>query len=253
MSIRIQYAAWSCKGHVRSKNQDNLYCGDGFFLEENNSGMPDIRICETLNSTTGLFAVFDGMGGEMAGETAAYMAAKRLMETDLHYSGWRKALFPQSILTSYCKTANTDIDRYRRSQNYRAMGTTVAAILVQGRWVTICNVGDSRIYRYSGDTYRQISKDHTESYRFIGNAALTQYLGMPEEEIQIEPALSRFTYNPGDRYLLCTDGIWNCMSESFGHAQFLKSSICEQMHSLFDMVRDDGERDNATAILLELE
>ena len=253
MSKRIQYAAWSCKGHVRSKNQDNLYCGDGFSLEEENSGMQEMRTGEVSPGAEGLFAVFDGMGGEAAGEKAAYMAVRQLRKTDACFPAWKKTLFPRRFFESFCYAANADIDQYRRAHNYTAMGTTVAAILVQGRKIIVCNAGDSRIYRFSGNTYTQVSKDHTALYRFIGSAPLTQFLGMPADEIQIQPAMCTFPYKSGERYLLCTDGVWNCTGEQMlKEKMHSERTLREQMMKIFDMVSECGERDNATAILMEL-
>ncbi len=249
----IRYAAWSSKGHVRDKNQDNLYCGEGFFLEEMNNGMEEFFVGSTSPGEGSLFAVFDGMGGEKAGETAAYLAAKRMQQIDMKYSEWKKALFPERFLESFCKAASAEIDSCRKARHYDAMGTTTAAAYVQRGKVIICNVGDSRIYRYSEGEFRQVSIDHTESYCFVGNAALTQYLGIPAEEMVIEPAVSRFPYRSGDIYLLCTDGVWNCSNETVLQERLLsESNIRSKMRNLFDMVYEYGERDNATAIILEL-
>ena len=253
MGKLIRYAAWSRKGHVRDKNQDNLYCGEGFFLEEMNNGMEEFFVGSTSPGQGSLFAVFDGMGGEKAGETAAYLAAKRMQQMDREFPALSKTLFSKRFFESFCSAASAEIDDYRRKKRYSAMGTTVASVYVQRGKVTICNVGDSRVYRCSEGTFEQVSIDHTESYHFVGNAALTQYLGIPAEDMVIEPAVSRFPYRSGDIYLLCTDGVWNCSNETVLQERILsESNIRSKMRNLFDMVYEYGERDNATAIILEL-
>ncbi len=253
MGKLIRYAAWSSKGHVRDKNQDNLYCGEGFFLEEMNNGMEEVFLGSASPGQGSLFAVFDGMGGEMAGETAAYLAAKRLHQMDREIPALSKTLFPKVFFESFCRRSSAEIDEYRRKKRYSAMGTTVASVYVQRGKVTVCNVGDSRIYRYSNGEFRQVSRDHTESYSFVGSAPLTQYLGIPEEEMVIEPEVSRYPYGAGDLYLLCTDGVWNCSNEEVLRERVTSGdSIRNKMRNIFDMVYEYGERDNATAILMEL-
>ena len=253
MEKQIRYAAWSRKGHVRAKNQDNLYCGEGFFLDEINNGMAEVFLGSTLPGQGSLFAVFDGMGGEKAGETAAYLAANRMYLMDRGFLPLQKKLFPARFFESFCSVASAEIDGYRREKRYSAMGTTVASVYVQKGKVTICNVGDSRVYRCSEGIFEQVSEDHTESYCFVGNAALTQYLGIPAEEVVIEPAISRFPYRSGDIYLLCTDGVWNCANEGILQERMLaKDTIRSKMRNIFEMVYEYGEQDNATAIILEL-
>ena len=71
----------------------------------------------------------------------------------------------------------------------------------------ICNLGDSRIYRFSKGNFSQISRDHVlKSCRF-GKAPLTQFLGVEETEMKLEPAIAAVPYQDRDRYLLCSDGV----------------------------------------------
>ena len=80
MAKQVRYAAWSRTGRVRSKNQDNLYCAGVLCLAEDNDGMEEPHCAVSDIGTGQLFAVFDGMGGEKAGETAAYLAADCMRE-----------------------------------------------------------------------------------------------------------------------------------------------------------------------------
>ena len=249
---QVEYAVWSRTGLVRKKNQDNLYCSDSFLLDEENDGMPDLACSVRPVSSRCLFAVFDGMGGERSGETAAYMAADCMARMDSRVSGWKKGMFPRQFFTSYCQKANQEIDDFRRSKRFHAMGTTVACVMVLHHRIVACNVGDSRIYQCSGENFRQVSTDHAERQLF-GNQALTQYLGVPPEEMLIEPAICTFPCHSGDQYLLCTDGVWNCAGDKVLRDRFLSGkSIQDRMRNIFDLVSESGERDNATAILLKL-
>ena len=257
----VSYAAYSTRGNVRSCNQDNLYCPDGYMLPEKNNGMRTVRCgsaCPDL-----LFAVFDGMGGESAGETAAWIAADALKRAAYGKTAWGKSAgaktghrhiwFPGKFFRSYVRNANAEIERYRVSRKYSAMGTTVAAVLVKGSHVFTCNVGDSRIYRYCGGQLQLLSEDHVQAGSLFRNAPLTQFLGIPEQEMVIMPCIGRYPYTPGDRYLLCTDGIWN-----YGNDEIIRGYMAENtdpaegLRSLFAMADEYGSTDNATAILVNL-
>ena len=240
-------------GMVRMSNQDNLYCADGFSLPEKNEGMRKIH-CGTACPDM-IFAVFDGMGGEKEGETAAWLASEEVRK-------WasRKAIpgnghirFPLRQLKEIVKCANDAIGKYRISMKYNAMGTTMAAVIIRKRDVITCNVGDSRIYRYSGGKLQQISEDHVLKSGLRRSAPLTQYLGIPEEELMIEPYIRRWKYNPQDWYLLCTDGVWGS-----GNDRIIEACISggrdpeESLQGIFDMTEEYESTDNATAVLLEL-
>ena len=130
MAKQVRYAAWSRTGRVRSKNQDNLYCAGVLCRAEDNDGMEEPHCAVSDIGTGQLFAVFDGMGGEKAGETAAYLAADCMRQADSRYPGWKKALSPRQFFLSYCLEANRKIDDLRRARRFQAMGTTAAAASV---------------------------------------------------------------------------------------------------------------------------
>ncbi len=252
MEKRVDYSALSRTGRVRIKNQDNLYCSSSFLLDEVNDGLSELLSGSRLVNKGCLFAVFDGMGGEKAGETAAYLAAECMSRMDVRSCVLKKTLFPKQFFTSYCRQANQEIDEYRRSNHFHTVGTTIASVMILRHVVVACNVGDSRIYCFSNQELKQISTDHAER-QTVGGQALTQFLGIPTEEMMIEPAICSLPYHSGDQYLVCTDGVWNSVDDRMLRDIFIRGkSIQEKMESIFDMVSESGERDNATAILIEL-
>ena len=253
-SQNITYAAFSDQGVVRRNNQDNLYC-QGRFLEESNTGTGKIWEGDLPSDREAVFGVFDGMGGENGGETAAYIAARKMNDMAALRTVKDQAVadMEESFLEKYCLSSNNEIDHVRRQKKYRAMGTTAAMILIDGKNVVVCNIGDSRIYCYSEGKLTQLSVDHTVPYHLFRNAPLTQYLGVPEEEMQIEPFITRCEYRSGDQFLLCTDGVWRgAFEEVVTNLLASEESGEKKMKKLRSWIEENDGTDNATAVWLRL-
>ncbi len=161
-----------------------------------------------------LFAVADGMGGARAGEIAARLAAAALEEARTDTMG-------EEAVSSVIEEANRRIwERSLADPATAGMGTTVTAALVDATngTVTIGHVGDSRAYRLRGDTFEQLSTDHSlvaelvesgvltpeEAERHPQRSAITRALGTDaavDVEVQTVPG------EIGDLFLLCSDGL----------------------------------------------
>lgn len=199
MKYNIKYSCISHIGKHRAQNQDNFFC-DGRFIDLK----AKMEQCEINgvrnNSETSLFAVFDGMGGEERGEIAAFIAAQSAAGVK-----WSRDIV--SDITGYCETTNREIYNYSRQNGFASMGTTAAILAFTRKNIMLCNVGDSKIFLLSEKHLKQISKDHVISIPFVKKPLLTQNLGMPPEEMSIEPYISMGEYHDGDRYLICSDGL----------------------------------------------
>ena len=108
---------------------------------------------------------------------------------------------------------NQAICDYGRTNKINSMGTTAALLAFAEDAVYSCNLGDSRIYKSDREKFCQISQDHVLGRSLFGKAPLTQYLGMEEENLQLEPSISRQEIKIGDRFLLCSDGITDMLSD----------------------------------------
>ena len=86
---------------------------------------------------------------------------------------------------------NQAICDYGRTNKINSMGTTAALLAFAEDAVYSCNLGDSRIYKSDREKFYQISQDHVLGRSLFGKAPLTQYLGMEEENLQLEPSISR--------------------------------------------------------------
>ena len=251
MAYQIEYAYTCHIGKIRNNNEDNFWCcGDS--LEAQNQGMSHIRSGRMKQSEYPLLAVFDGMGGESCGEMAAFLAAESCGE---HYKTTKEAIRqePEDFLKDLCETMNQAICDYGRENRISSMGTTAALLAFAEEAVYSCNLGDSRIYRSDNEKFYQISEDHVLGRSLFGKAPLTQYLGMEEENLQLEPSISRQEIKPGDRFLLCSDGITDMLSDG-EIADILSRDIPveDTVEILVDRALKKGGRDNITVVLCEI-
>lgn len=251
MAYQIEYAYTCHIGKIRNNNEDNFWCcGDS--LEAQNQGMSHIRSGYMKQSEYPLLAVFDGMGGESCGEMAAFLAAEACGE---HFKTAKDGIRndPEEFLNEICESMNQAICDYGRSNKINSMGTTAALLAFAEDAVYSCNLGDSRIYKSDREKFYQISQDHVLGRSLFGKAPLTQYLGMEEENLQLEPSISRQEIKIGDRFLLCSDGITDMLSDG-EIADILSRDIpvVKTVEILVDRALKKGGRDNITVVLCEI-
>lgn len=251
MAYQIEYAYTCHIGKIRNNNEDNFWCcGDS--LEAQNQGMSHIRSGYMKQSEYPLLAVFDGMGGESCGEMAAFLAAEACGE---HFKTAKDGIRndPEEFLNEICESMNQAICDYGRTNKINSMGTTAALLAFAEDAVYRCNLGDSRIYKSDREKFYQISQDHVLGHSLFGKAPLTQYLGMEEENLQLEPSISRQEIKIGDRFLLCSDGITDMLSDG-EIADILSRDIpvAKTVEILVDRALKKGGRDNITVVLCEI-
>lgn len=251
MAYQIEYAYTCHIGKIRNNNEDNFWCcGDS--LEAQNQGMSHIRSGCMKQSEYPLLAVFDGMGGESCGEMAAFLAAEACGE---HFKTAKDGIRndPEEFLNEICESMNQAICDYGRTNKINSMGTTAALLAFAEDAVYSCNLGDSRIYKSDREKFYQISQDHVLGRSLFGKAPLTQYLGMEEENLQLEPSISRQKIKIGDRFLLCSDGITDMLSDG-EIADILSRDIpvAKTVEILVDRALKKGGRDNITVVLCEI-
>ena len=251
MAYQIEYAYTCHIGKIRNNNEDNFWCcGDS--LEAQNQGMSHIRSGYMKQSEYPLLAVFDCMGGESCGEMAAFLAAEACGE---HFKTAKDGIRndPEEFLNEICESMNQAICDYGRTNKINSMGTTAALLAFAEDAVYSCNLGDSRIYKSDREKFYQISQDHVLGRSLFGKAPLTQYLGMEEENLQLEPSISRQEIKIGDRFLLCSDGITDMLSDG-EIADILSRDIpvAKTVEILVDRALKKGGRDNITVVLCEI-
>jgi len=243
-------AACDCQiGRVRSNNEDN-FCFDGKCLDVCNEGLVQPLVMQKAEKKGAVFAVFDGMGGENYGEAAAFAAAKtmcapvsvllqRLMPAE---AGWLRLV----------DRLNTAVVRAAGKLHTERMGTTMAALCCAADRVSVCNVGDSRVYRFRENALNQLSRDHVEkgASGTRRKAPLTQHLGIDPQDMRLEPHIETWPSAQGDRYLLCSDGLTDMLTdEEISDIMGKNGDAAACAASLMQAALDHGGRDNITVIV----
>jgi protein phosphatase len=207
-----------------------------------------------------LFAVADGMGGAQAGEVASEMAIEQFVQE-------RETGEPaEQQLEQIALAANRKIWELAQSDTRHAgMGTTLTAAMLDGQYVAVGHVGDSRLYLYRDDKLERMTRDHSLVEEFVRQGKLTpeqaekhpqrsvitRALG-PEGTVEVDTF--RIPARAGDVYLLCSDGLSGMVSDDdlaaiLGEGQPLDQTAA----SLVEAANDNGGRDNITAVLFRLE
>ena len=211
-----------------------------------------------------LCIVCDGMGGAKSGNIASTLAVDVFVEEVRR--NWKPSIAQhtlEQILRSAVKLANfTVYDQAQQFEEFDGMGTTLVAALIQGRRVTVVNVGDSRAYKVDSDGIRQITRDHSLVQMMVdrgelspevartypGKNFITRAIGT---ETMVECDLYYLDVKKGDCLLLCSDGLSNMMDEQeilFEIAHGVKKQHCCQR--LLNIAKNRGAPDNVTSVLI---
>lgn len=244
MAYLVDYYCLSDAGLRRSANQDNFICAGQ--SDPCEPSRPSRKSCGTADTASpAVFGVFDGMGGEERGEVASYIAAAAL-------AGHRFGILKKRALKRCMKRANSEICRYVMDHSLSSMGTTAAVLLFSGRRVHLCNIGDSRIYRFSEGALSQLSVDHVMPAGYGMKPSLLQYLGIPENEMLIAPHQLTLDCRSGDIYLICSDGLSDMVTEEAIRGVLADAPPDRAADTLMRLALDSGGRDNVTVIVIRV-
>lgn len=253
LSHALEVAMRTDPGVVRSHNEDAIWA----------------------NAALGIVVLADGMGGYNAGEVASGMATT-LVASQLAASLSECA--PQGLdeaagrelasryLLECIGEANASVYRAAESQpQYQGMGTTIVAGLFYDNTLTLAHIGDSRAYRFRGGELAQITKDHSLLQEQIDGGLITpeqakqaahknlvtRALGV-DEAVEID--IFDHAVQPGDIYLLCSDGLNDMVSDEDISLtlQSLGANLDLAATQLVQMANDNGGRDNVSVILAKV-
>jgi protein phosphatase len=207
-----------------------------------------------------LFVVADGMGGAQAGEVASRIA----IESFQH--GLQDAAAPETALAELTQRANAHIHELSHSNAEQAgMGTTLTAVYVGEREISIAHVGDSRAYRLRDGVLERLTEDHSlvdellrqgrltpeEALEHPQRSVITRALG-PEGAVEVDTR--SYSARGGDVYLLCSDGLTTMLAEDrLAELLLAHASLREAGEALIAAANEAGGRDNITVVLLRLE
>ena len=251
MNNRMAAACGCHTGRIRKTNEDN-FCFNGIYLDEQNNGLKEILTIDAIPARGFRIAVFDGVSGEDNGELASHAAAASMAKYRLRVSD---RMNPAWMFSSLCDELNAAVLAARHGRSVKQMGTTMAALYMGFRHVYVCNIGDSRVYRMRNGKLKMLSVDHVE-YK-IGRpgskATLDQYLGIDPEELRLEPHIVKVKKRQGDRYLVCTDGLTDMLpDESIREIINTHQNCAPCVSRLIEEALAQGGRDNITVMLCQV-
>ena len=243
----MQYWGITDPGCVRAQNQDTY-------------------LVEVLDKNTLLCVVCDGMGGAKSGNVASTLAADVFVQEVKRT--WTPDMDPEKLdqmLRNAVKLANfTVYDQAQQFEEFSGMGTTMVALLIQGKFATVVNVGDSRAYSLDSDGIRQLTTDHSlvqmmirhgeltpeQAKSYPGKNLITRAIGT---ESVVECDVFHRRVAKGECLLLCTDGLSNLLDDQellfeVAHGMNKKSS-CER---LLAIAKNRGAPDNVTCVLVQI-
>lgn len=253
LGTALEVATATDSGMVRSHNEDSI----------------------AADAEIGLAVLADGMGGYNAGEVASGIAVamlttemKQALEVQEPHKvdGATGESWAVKLVRENSVKANAAIFQTAKSQpQYAGMGTTLVVALFFDNRMAVGHIGDSRLYRLRKDGFEQVTRDHSllqeqidsgmitkEQARFSQNKNLvTRAVGIDPE---VETEIHVYDVEPGDIYLLCSDGLSDMVTDEDIHSTLgaLQSNLPLAATQLVQLANDNGGRDNISVILVRV-
>ena len=239
MTISLRFAARSDVGLVRQSNQDSGYAGP--------------HLC----------VLCDGMGGPAGGDIASAVAVEHLMplDADSHQAGELLGLMRDAVQAAHTELVTLS----SQDPDLAGLGTTCIGVMRSGNKLAMVHVGDSRAYMLRDGTLTQVTTDHTfveylvETGRLTRDQArqhpqrsvLLRVLGDTEGEVQLDESIREAV--PGDRWLLCSDGLSGPVSAAtIGEVLAGVDDPELAAEQLIDLAERAGGPDNITAVVFDV-
>jgi serine/threonine protein phosphatase PrpC len=208
-----------------------------------------------------LIAVADGMGGHAGGEVASAIAINALsqlqpvlMDEKIDNDS-REDLF----LNITHEIDQKILEKSKAQPDLAGMGTTLTALSIFDKNIELLHIGDSRCYRYRDNKLEQLSYDHTVMQELLDQGRLTpqEVFDHPQRSLLtqalmgdsgLDPILVSFEIKKDDRYLLCSDGLTNVLSD-YEISKIIEANEDKAIpQSLISEVKSKGAPDNITII-----
>ncbi|MEN9245945.1 MAG: Stp1/IreP family PP2C-type Ser/Thr phosphatase [Thermostichales cyanobacterium SRBZ-1_bins_19] len=233
----MKFVGMTDPGKVRSNNQDNFYCDE-----------------------RGRFAIVaDGMGGHAAGAMASQEAVEASKNKIL--GGWSQTPAAKLLDDAVAAANQAILDDQRRHADRADMGTTVVVLLLDREgecWSA--HIGDSRLYVFRQQKLIQLTQDHTLVARSVRMGEMTleqsrthpwrhileRCLGRPDTG---SPAIQHIALQPGDRILMCSDGLTEELEDQEIERYCAQGSLMELPQQLIEAAKNNGGRDNITVVI----
>lgn len=238
--MKISAYSYTNKGG-REHNEDSLKCA------------PD--------GARGVFVLADGLGGHESGEIASRIAVETI------FAGCADMTAPSTEeLTYLFHTANDRIIRQQGVAGQEEMKTTAVALTIIGEEAVWAHIGDSRLYYFSGAELARVTKDHSVTYmKYLGGEISYMDVYHDDDRSSLMRVLGKNPCNPeagatrvqpGDAFLLCTDGLWEFVYNEEMLADWLRAANpfkWAQLMLLRHIRRIPAENDNFSLITVFVE
>lgn len=216
-----------------------------------------------VNEGQGLFIVADGMGGHAAGEKASQTAVQIITERlDGAMGGSTNGQLLDALQTAIQDANREIINASMEDSSMRGMGTTATVLVTKGNQLYVGHVGDSRAYLIRNRRIDQITEDHSivaqlvraraitpqEAARHPYRNVITRCLGM---QVEVEADTQQRELKPGDRLLICSDGLSGLVSDDEMLQMVLSSDDPQKTcQDLVNLALERGGSDNITVVLI---
>jgi len=250
----IKYAGGTDRGRVREQNED---C---------------ILMSEFAHSDVLLLQVADGVGGHEGGEIASKLTvdyvqasvAKAVLLANSgagYVPGWLEKTVLQAITDANIQL----IEQQDLRENLDDMATTLVVMLVHNGEIAIGHLGDSRCYQLEQQQLQQITEDHTALQKLLNEGKINkqEFDTLPMHNIisqavglikKPEISIKRLPFNKQSCYILCSDGLTNCMSDAqIQHVLEKNESLERLVDELITRANDNGGTDNISVVLMKSE
>jgi PPM family protein phosphatase len=235
VTLVLRYAARSDVGLVRSNNEDSVYAG------------------------ARLLALADGMGGHAAGEVASQLVVAALAHLDDDEPGGDLL----AKLDTAIRSGNSAIAaQVEMEPDLEGMGTTLTAILFAGNRLGLAHIGDSRGYLLRDGELTQITKDDTFVQTLVDEGRITreEAHSHPQRSLimraltghEVEPTLTMREVHTGDRYLLCSDGLSDPVSDETILDALQIPDVTDSADRLIELALRGGGPDNVTVVVADV-
>ena len=241
--VHYSAAALTDRGRKRPSNEDAF----GFSVE------------------AGTYVVCDGMGGAAAGEIASSLAVDEILRRMSQREHGVQMALPDAAEEAISAANAAVYSRAQRNQRLAGMGTTLVAMVADERHVWVLNIGDSRCYRLRNGHLEQLTQDHSlveeqvrmgrmtpfEAQRSPLRNVITRALGT---QCQVTPDVFESEAEPGDLFLLCSDGLTRELSDAAIESLLVRDLPLETLSAhLVHAAKKAGGHDNITCILVRVE
>lgn len=246
----IDSYALSDKGLTRRLNEDSFLC----------------------LSDPGLFLVADGMGGASCGDTASRLTKEVFEDSITPYiiddeatvpfeHNHEEDFFAQAMKHAARQTNDAVLRAVEENPDCRGMGSTLTAAALHEDFIHIAHVGDSRLYKFENNQLNQITTDHTRVQEMVDKKlispedarmhpkrhVITRCIGRKR---QYQPDLFKLPFEPETLYLICSDGLYDMLSDDVIFELISQNLTLEYMaEQLVTSANNAGGKDNITVVL----